>query len=93
MAAVANCLDRKIIAGASKGLEKTWSLYKNAKEGAGSAYQKAKTVKEGAGLSCGTRLRRRYRAVKGRWSRLNRRQKRMGRNVAYGIKRKKQRAT
>ncbi|GJV25382.1 hypothetical protein Tco_1378077 [Tanacetum coccineum] len=34
------------------------TLYKNAKEGAGSAYQKAKTVKEGAGLSCGTRLRR-----------------------------------
>ncbi|GJX97140.1 RNA-directed DNA polymerase, eukaryota, reverse transcriptase zinc-binding domain protein [Tanacetum coccineum] len=50
----------KIIAGAFEGLEKaqTWSLYKNAKEGAGSAYQKAKTVKEGAGLSCGTRLRR-----------------------------------
>ncbi|GJZ17121.1 retrotransposon protein, putative, ty1-copia subclass [Tanacetum coccineum] len=41
----------KIIAGAFEGLEKaqTWSLYKNAKEGAGSAYQKAKTVKEGAG--------------------------------------------
>ncbi|GJX53310.1 hypothetical protein Tco_0281679 [Tanacetum coccineum] len=52
MAAVANCLDKKIIAGAFQGLEKaqTWSLYKNAKEGAGSTYQKAKTVKEGAGL-------------------------------------------
>ncbi|GKB12476.1 hypothetical protein Tco_0846399 [Tanacetum coccineum] len=63
MAAVANCLDRKIIAGAFQGIEKaqTWSLYKKAKEG---TYQKAKTVKEGAGLSCGTRLRRRNRAVK-----------------------------
>ncbi|GKC60199.1 hypothetical protein Tco_1087797 [Tanacetum coccineum] len=52
MAVVANSLDRKIIAGAFQGLEKaqTWSLYKNAKEGAGSTYQKAKTVKEGAGL-------------------------------------------
>ncbi|GKA89533.1 hypothetical protein Tco_0811345 [Tanacetum coccineum] len=52
MATVANCLDRKRIVDASEGLEKaqTWSLYKNAKEGAGSAYQKAKTVKEGAGL-------------------------------------------
>ncbi|GJY27384.1 hypothetical protein Tco_0402110 [Tanacetum coccineum] len=80
MATVANCLDRKRIVGASKGLEKaqTWSLYKNAKEGAGSAYQKAKTVKEGASLPCGTQLRRRNRAVNGRWSRLNRRRKKNG---------------